>query len=497
MSNLYYAGAEASSHRTLLQSVDAPHVAISFVGLTRRVKRLEKWTLESKFRDEKIFLDSGTYSVNQPNSKFSLEELKDLAASYQRYVAANIDRVSLVSEFDALPLGADWLEQDRLNFYDDLPRDKFMPIWHYEYGIDELNRLAEKYTNIGITSTTLSGRNLAPLLNQISNSGVNLHGVGITSVDDLYSIRWSSVSSTAWISPQSNGDTILWTGRVLKRYPKAQKDQARKKYRTYFENNGFDSTKIEEDDYNELLRLSVWSWEKLMQDVSKKQGDANLVTTLDETTNLTFVEDTGEVVDTPREKVRNSVATTTSRATRTIPVLGVTSTVDQVLREDGETEEVERLSYGVRSESTRVCKSCFLSSKCPAFDETSNCAFNIPIEIKTRDQFTSMQNSLVEMQAQRVLFMRFAEETEGGYADPNLSVEMDRLQKMLKTKHDMESDTFSFKVEATASGEAAKSGMLSRLFGDQASNAVRALPEPVNADKAILDAEVVQDWQQI
>src|SRR5690606_10269854 len=159
-----------------------------------------------------------------------------------------------------------WIEKQRREFYDHLPRDKFIPIWHAEWGIDYLEQMAEHYPRIGITTTEFNNRDLTPLLNTLVRTrGIRLHGVAMTHVDQMSAINWDSVSSTSWISPQQFGDTIVWTGRELKRYPKKYKEQARKRYRTLFEREGFDAEKIANDDSTEVLRLSIWSWQKLVE----------------------------------------------------------------------------------------------------------------------------------------------------------------------------------------------------------------------------------------
>lgn len=489
----YFAGAESASHRKVLNELEVPTVALSYVGLSRRVKFARPWIIDEKFREgTRILLDSGAHSVNNGNTEYSPGDLFDLSEAYQQFVFENLDRIEMVSEFDALVLGRDWIEEQRTEFYNDLPKDKFMPIWHVDYGLDNLKELAHSYSRVGVPATSLEGRNLAPFLNRlVADTGVKLHGVAMTKVDELLAIKWATVSSTSWFSPQQFGDTIVWTGKELKRYPKKYKEQARKRYRTLFEREGFDAEAISNDDHRELLRLSVWSWHQLMSDIDKKQGrHLEVVTNPGDEGHEAFVEPEGVEVDNPAPEERKSLVT---RASTALPVLGMTTTKQIYTNEDGTTEEFDVTQIGIRSESTRLCSSCFLATKCPAFEAGSNCAYNIPVEIKTRDQFVAMQNTLIEMQAQRVMFMRFAEETDGGYADPNLSTEMDRLQKMLKTKHDMESDTFTLKVEAKSSGQGSgHQGMLARLFGEQASEKARALPQPVPADaeiEQILDVE--------
>jgi len=494
--DLYFAGGEVPSHRNLLSATGAQHVALSYMGLRRRVKFSRPWLIEDKFTDQDIFLDSGAYTVNKEPEKFTQGDLKDIAAHYREFVTENVDRVTMVSEFDALALGKEWIEQQRSEFYDALPAEKFMPIWHDEWGLDELQRLAQEYERVGVHATSLGGRQLAPFLNNlVSTTGVHLHGMAMTKVDEMESINWASVASTSWLSPQAYGDTIVWTGREIKRYPKKYKAQARKRYRALFEREGFDSEKIEQDDSNELLRLSVWSWQQLMNDIDRKSRRPRLVTVPPPEAHDDFEEVEGETVDTPAPETRNTL-TTVRRETQPIPGIGINTRTEKYQDHDGTEREREVTGLVVRADSTRKCAACFLATKCPAYEQHSTCAYSIPVQIRTRDQFVTLQNSLIEMQAQRVLFMRFAEETEGGYADPNLSNEMDRLQKMLKAKHEMESEGFTFKMEAKARGATGQPGMLARLFGEQASQTARALPEPVNTDE-ILGEIVESNWVDV
>jgi hypothetical protein len=95
------------------------------------------------------------------------------------------------------------------------------------------------------------------------------------------------------------------------------------------------------------------------------------------------------------------------------------------------------------------------------------------------------------MQTQRVLFGRMAEELEGGYPDPNLSSEMDRLQKMIKIKTELEQDSFSVKFEAKGTSPG-QMGLMSRLFGRDAGEQAQALPAgPVAADTVIQQMDVI------
>lgn len=504
MTSLYYGGAEISSWRTLLDNEGVDHVSLSYIGLRRRTKFKRPWLLSEHFPErQKIFLDSGAYTVNsaEAEEKYSLKDLRDIAAAYMAFVQQNIDRVEFVSEFDSRVLGSQWIAAMREDFYDDLPDDKFLPIWHADLGVEELDRLCQRYSRVGVPQTALGGRNLVPVLNNLVRQyGTKLHGVAMTKPAEMAAVPWDSVASTSWISPSQFGDTIVWTGKELKRYPKKYKEQARKRHRTLFTGNGFDAEKIEADDRTEVLRLSIWSWQQLM--LSLDRGEA--VTTSGSTLPEPVAETEGAAVVTSSEEARNglttpapSPSTVARRSERhVLPVMGVDTLREKYIDDQQQQQEREVPLVVVRSESMRMCDTCFLAAKCPAFQPKSNCAYDIPVTIRSKDQVQALQNSLLDMQTQRVFLMKMAEDMEGGYADPNLSNELDRLQKMIKIKTELEQDSFSVKFEAKGTGDAARGGMLSRLFGNDAGEKARALPAPVSADTAIVQMDVI-DAQEV
>jgi hypothetical protein len=128
------------------------------------------------------------------------------------------------------------------------------------------------------------------------------------------------------------------------------------------------------------------------------------------------------------------------------------------------------------------------------FEENSTCAYDIPITIRTKDQMTALMDTLLEIQTQRVLFMKMAEDAEGGHADPILSNEMDRLVKMADTKHKMEQEGFSLTISAKQQGN---TGIVDRIFGEMGNTGkLRELeapqsPEYMAEQFGIIDVETV------
>jgi len=441
---LYFGGTEVKMWRDLLTEQKVPDVALSYIGLLRRnkgnVNITNTWSISEHYdRSHHIFLDSGAYTLNKEGSEYTREQAEELAADYMTFVSFNKDSVDLISEFDAQILGYDYIKMMRDAFYDDLPPDKFMPIWHAEYGLEELERLCSAYSIVGITSTDMGDKSLIPTLNgYVQRYGVRLHGVAITGRKLLLEVRWDSVASMSWLSPSRFGDTIVWTGSELKRYPKDYKDRARKQHSGYLRNQGFDIDKIQADDSREILKLSLWSWGKYIEYL-----DRHGVTNVPRNETPVFAESSGVAVATQGGQERNE---------HLLPAVPETDTFEAVVRQQ---------SVAVR-----------------------------PPESKK-----ALHSALIDLQAQRVAALKRIEDQEGGYADINLSSEIDRLNRLIKTGNEMEKQSFSLKIEASApSGE----GFMSTMFGSNVgekltSPATKVVAEQIVETEEIHEAELVDE----
>lgn len=495
----YFNGTEIPTYRNLLQAEGVKDVSLSYFGLRRRTKFTRPWKLEEKFGEgQNVFIDSGCYTVNNSKEqKYDNKELTEIREHYYSWIHSNIERVEYYTEFDAHQLGKASREELRDSLRDVL-FDKFVPIWSGDDGIQTLYDLSEQFGRVGVLQTSIGGRDLVPTLNSLASRGVRLHGLSMTKPDIMAAVPWESVASTSWLSPSQFGDTIVWSHNQLKRYPKKMKDQARKKERSTFMTNGFDVEKIENDDSTELLRLSVWSWSQQVDAINRKTSTGvTAPVILQDMENSEF---DGDEVGGVLEKAQKRVPTARPRdpsEKKVIPFLDFDFDKEKRKNpETGEYEDVDVPKVKIRSESMRICDTCFLAAKCPMFEAGSTCAYDIPITIRTKEQMTALMDSMVEMQAQRVLFMKMAEDAEGGYADPNLSSEIDRLGNLMKKKHDMEQEGFSLTVTAKQSGQIS---MVDRIFGDIGNTkplheleSGPQRPENVLEQLGVVDAEIVE-----
>ena len=168
-----------------------------------------------------------------------------------------------------------------------------------------------------------------------------------------------------------------------------------------------------------------------------------------------------------------------------LPGLEMVNKIDRVVT-DGrghracrETTHHDRITLGT---SFRQCNTCYLAATCPAHQLNATCAFNIPVEARTKDQIQAICQAGIEMQMQRVAFARYGEQLDGQGVDAALSAEMDRLFSMMAKMKDILDDSTSFRFQMEAKGNA---GVLSRLFGSSVGDAARALPIPVTSDEVL------------
>ena len=485
---IYFQGAELPTYRNLIKEMNVGGSSLSFLGLLKRTKNPMNWEISKYFpAGHKLFVDSGAQVLNNAKEQmYSQDELRDIVEHYYEWIDSRNGELDLFSEFDANGLGGSFLRQKRLEYsLPGLYHHKFLPIWHGDEdgGINGLRNLGDKFGRVGIAQTSLNGRDLLPVLNRMASAGIALHGLAMTKPDVMQAVKWTSVSSTSWTTPQRYGDTIIWSHGQLKRYPKSMKEQARKKERAVIIQAGFDYDKIAADDPKELLRLSLWSWTKLADKINKTTtGVTAPMNSRDEG----FTEYDDSEVDSAALAVPKRASTVTPRdpdQRAVIPLLNFTyDTEKKKNKETGETEYIERSLIHMRSDSMRICDTCFLAAKCPMMLPGSNCAYDIPIQVETKEQMQSLMNTLVSMQTQRVLFMKMSEDMEGGMADPVLSAEIDRLGKLIEKKNTIEQEGFSLTITAKQQGEM---GMVDRIFGDMGNTkALTALPSPQNPQSA-------------
>jgi hypothetical protein len=387
------------------------------------------------------------------------------AAEYEGFIANNIERLTSFTEINQEWVPEDFVELQRKTAWAEVPPGKFQPVWNPQTGLKGMKRLVDTYLDIAIPGDAIEADSMLASATRAHavQDGTRFHAIGCAKPDNLRQVKVESASTLSWLSPMLHGETIVWDGTRLHRYPKKMKDQARSRYRPVYEKAGLDADLILEDDPKEVCRLAVWSYEQFEMRLNKMHhdGDDELLSYNSEGSE---VEQSGETtpanIDNKGIGMRKLMPRDPAEIIN-LPVFGydVKTEVD----EHGTIKDIPVIQS--QATSLRVCDTCFVASNCPAFKPQSVCAFNLPVEVKTKEQLKSLINAIIEMQGQRVAFMRFAEEMNGGYADPNVSQEIDRLFKLIKTTKELDDSREFIRMTVERQGSA---GVLSSIFGERA-----------------------------
>jgi hypothetical protein len=156
-------------------------------------------------------------------------------------------------------------------------------------------------------------------------------------------------------------------------------------------------------------------------------------------------------------------------------------------------KDAAETQVGSNATNLMRCNNCFVRDKCGEFTPDAECAYEIPMQIRTTTQARALRKAMIEIQAQRVLRMNMFEQLEGGMVMQDLSSEMRTLNKMLADDAAAEKEGFSIEIKASGSGEA---NFMSRMFGSGIEQRVNALPEPFDSNRALeqfIEGEVVED----
>lgn len=486
---LFYAGTEVPGWRALLDEQGVEHVALSYMGLRRRTKFANPWMIEEKYpARQKVLLDSGCHTLNKDPGKYTDEQVQDFAEHYYAWAYANAYRVEFVTEFDALQLGPEWIANRRA-FHGPSFGDKFTPVWHPEYGLNELDLLATRFKRVAIMQTALGARDLAPTLNNlVRQHGVKLHGIAMTKPGVIRDVDFATVSSTSWISPSQFGDTIIWAGNELHRYPKKYKVQARTRHYRDIQTAGFDAQAILEDSNPlEILRLSIWSWEHLMHDIN----DHRAVTPMPETPTTANTETPPTTVATTTPQTRNP--TIQRDVTRPLPFIKLATRTETTTDAHGVRQEREIQVLTTTGTSVINCNSCYINRVCDAFLADHTCAYDTQVTLRTRTQRDAADDTMEEILYERAIRGYLMEQANGGYPDSNVSSEFDRYAKFKRIRAETAQDRFTAKIEVSQQGNM---GMISRIFGEQAGESARALNAPqdtndVRRQLGVVDAEII------
>jgi hypothetical protein len=478
---LFFGGAEAPSWRKLLTEEHVPDMAMSYVGLAKRVKFARPWLVAGKFpADVNVLLDSGAMSLADVPD----DEQVQLADDYLTFVEKNIEHLAYVVEMDAPGLHANQVAVHREDLYR-IAGEKMIVVWHEGDGTTELELLASNWPRVAVTSTTVAGRDISPLLRRIAGDGVDLFGSGMLKAEALTQIPWHAVLGTSWISPSRFGETVLWSRGQLHQFHKREKESARRRYRPDIEALGINHALIMADDRTENLRLSIRSWNRQLAAVNQ------LATNRAEMAIPENGVPAVPAVDNPLPAMRHGLATV--RPSVALPGTLVEAGSEPWTDPDTGARMSRAIPLLRRDPAPiRACSNCRLAEICPSFEADARCVYEIPIELGSAAQVEALALTVLGMQAEQLLRQKFEYELEGGHDSARYERQLAATFAMIQKYQAMQETGFSLTIKTTGSPNT-DGGIMSRIFGrDPGPRAIAPI-----ASNNVLDALGVEDAELV
>lgn len=453
---VYLSGGEKGSHRSLLIANNVKKIAVNVTQLA--IPKLKEFNMRSVFGDAEVlvYTSEGDEDVNR----------------YNDFVRTHADDIALV--MGRPDMDGEWLGS------------KYIPVWSDDQDLERLAYICQKTGRVAISDKAINSKNISRIRSLSQRWDAELYGL-TSKTEIIEALPWSAVIVTSWTSTIRYGETQVWDGHGLRRYPAQQKESARRKHRADITRLGIDYEEVIEDNVQAIGSLAIRSWQQYEERTfgaydPQEGGDEDEFSSAEEGDIIDISPETHTGVKPDSRGTGIDIAPLEKRhegERLLLPVMGIESMVttgsysasDQGESIEVEPEEVPLIRYN--SSPLRQCNNCYLASRCPAFKEHSECGYKLPIEIRTKDQLMAALQAMIEMQASRVLFARFAEELEGQGLDPALSSEMDRLFNLIDKFKNISDTRDLVRLEVEARGN---SGVLSRIFGSRAGELAKELP---------------------
>lgn len=467
-----FTGGESGAHVKVLESLpeSRPYgVGVSWQHLRKRNKGVSY--LESLSVKHTLVMDAG-YS-NVPLSKEDALRIRDEYYSF----------VDGVSDLPLIALGFDNSALDLSELRGDDPR--VIPVIH-SVSPDLVERAVSMHHGLAMAmprSLEYLDKRVPSTMKRMSVKEETFFlGIGGSDFALADQMGLHGLMTSAWLGASKFGTLYLWDGSTLNRWdsPEERADVL-PRYKDYLEQYGFHYESLLEGNGPQGNRLAAWSFLCAAGHVASSRVPESAV---DESTTTSVT--TGSKATEVGAASTNSEEEGESQSRPLMSFPGFSSFSHETLEPtaDGSMEFRTRNVLTTTGGSMRKCDSCFLSASCPAYKVGSDCVFHFPVEVRTDEQIKAVLASMVEVQASRVAFARYAEELNGGYPDPVVGEEMDRLVRIADRirKRDEKRERLTVSVESESSNSDAP-GVLSRIFGQ--SPAVEQ-PQP-----KVLEADVV------
>lgn len=366
-------------------------------------------------------------------TNWAKDQLRDYKTEYFGWVKNACQYTNAIAELDCEWLIEDeiweWREEMHEIVSQNSDADIIMTPHLYKTERD-IRRIAKMTSYLGCDGADDTHPYWTHLMPTMKELKLRVHGWAVTDNKSVKRLPFFSVDSTTWLGGVRYGTTYHYQGNWnMSTIPYQGKQQARAGFTAVCKDLGLDHQKLMEDDAHTVNRFNAKQWAYYADDMAK------------DTTRSYWLSDEEVSTEVMRQREETGIAIKKDRRVGLAKI---------------DADSSPALSSG------RLCNTCFLNTKCPAYEPNSNCTIDMPLDIG--DDPANFMKKMIEIQGQRVMFATFAERMQGGVVDPGLTKEMDLLFKITKTAQEM-NNTQTESVTISAKKTNGGAGLISQIFG--------------------------------
>lgn len=432
---IYFGGGEVATHRNTLMKYDVEAIAVNLSAYFTQRQPLAM--------SPDVY---GMFDVVLYSSTGGLDPQR-----VEAFVDHNIDQVAFVYGLRSEAAEA---------------AGKYIPEWHGGAPSD-FYAIAERYGRVGIAeAVALDGAAMTPLKAFARSRGIELWATSSKS-DVMTQGIWTAVLVSGWLNAQKQRELQVWDGKQVSRYNRDRRDAAAEKHRRQIERLGHTAELIVDGDLEESIGLAITSWKHYERSIA------------------TIDESRPSLATAPGDQMPVAIASKEPRQ-RDAVVLPILTLQEPAVDSNGDVVPENRLTTS--GTLLRTCDPCYLAQQCPKFEPGASCAYGVPVVIRTTQDRAAAMNAIAEMQFQRVMTERFAEEVLAQGNNDRTGTEIDRFMRVMDVQARVTDQRESLTIVAKGRAEM---GAISQIFGAKAGAAQMELTRSTTATEEIVDADVI------
>jgi hypothetical protein len=398
--DLYYASAENPRDLRKLIDHDITKVCISFFEWQRRHDTDDVYRHIPS--DMKVCITPGV-----ARKKVDDIDWREFGEDYVRFAQQNAEDC-VVFDLDAMYCPQK-VRRDVRNQLVMLPNVVVFPTED-----ETLEELARNFERLGVNARLSKSTQPADL----RRIKATLYGSNVGNQQTLTVGHFAATTTMYWLSPQRFGELWIFSRNRMRHYAAANLTKAVKAHYSDIVAYGVDPDLCAANDTASLCDLALASFEQMAVSLSRRPRDR-------------------EIASTSPKRAQNDSVAEEDGAPAISAEKGAVVPLEQRERIPLPTIRVDEGKVVAQHDSIRQCDGCYLNGVCPEYKEGSVCAFNISVEIKSKAQWESAVQSILEMQYGRIAFAQMAEQMVGEQLNSKVGQEMDRFMKILQTTKEL------------------------------------------------------------